>query len=337
MAIARWGTDKRRMMRRLLPAGIVALLLVGVGASFFADRMPVPRWLTHGARLVSVTNPFALATGPGATSAAAYMTIENSGGEADRLLSATVEVAGSVALEEATAVEGVTKARALEDGLEIPANTTVTLRPGSYRLMFLDLKQPLTEGEDFAGTLTFEKAGTVDVTYAVGAYVAPIGGAFDLIDTDGASFSSDALAGKPFAIFFGYTHCPDVCPATLFEMSEALKELGPSADRLNVVFVSIDPERDTPPLLKSYLSAFDERIIGLTGTPESIAAAAKAFRAFYDKVPADDGDYTMNHSAAVLLMDADGRYVGTIDYDSDAETRLAKLRRLVDLHGRRSP
>jgi protein SCO1/2 len=112
-------------------------------------------------------------------------------------------------------------------------------------------------------------------------------------------------------------------------MSEALKALGTDADELRVVFVTVDPARDTPELLKNYLSAFDGRIVGLTGTQEAIDAAAKSFRIFYQKVPAEDGDYSMDHSATVILMDTDGRFVGTISYGENAETRLGKLRNLL--------
>jgi protein SCO1/2 len=170
------------------------------------------------------------------------------------------------------------------------------------------------------------------VTYRVGAAAASVGAdPFALIDQDGEPLSSADLAGKPYAIFFGYTHCPDVCPTTLFEMSEALKALGPDADRLRVLFVTVDPARDTPELLKSYLSAFDGRISGLSGTQQAIDAAAKSFRIFYQKVPAENGDYSMDHSATVILMGADGRFVGTISYGEDGETRVAKLKRLVSL------
>jgi protein SCO1/2 len=188
----------------------------------------------------------------------------------------------------------------------------------------------LQEGESFSGTLTFEKAGSVEVTYLVGEYVAPIGGSFALTDQNSAPFSNADLLGKPYAIFFGYTHCPDVCPTTLFELSRALAKLGPDAERLRVVFVTVDPARDTPDFLKEYLTAFDRRIVALTGSDKEIAEAAKAFRIFYQKVAAEDGDYTMDHSASVILMDAAGSFVGTISYGEDTEEMLTKLRRLAE-------
>lgn len=157
-----------------------------------------------------------------------------------------------------------------------------------------------------------------------------IGAPFELTRTDGTRFSSAALAGKPYAIFFGFTHCPDICPTTLLEMTSHLKTLGDRRNALNVVFVSIDPERDTPEHLKLYLSAFDPAIIGLTGTPTEIAAVAKSYRAIYEKVPSKDGkDYTMNHTASVYLMDRGGRLASTMLFEEPEETRNKKIENLL--------
>jgi protein SCO1/2 len=120
-----------------------------------------------------------------------------------------------------------------------------------------------------------------------------------------------------------------VCPTTLFEMSQHLKDLGPDADRLNVVFVTVDPERDTPDLLKTYLESFDPRIVALTGTPEEMAAAATAYHVSYRKVPTEGGSYTMDHTASVILTDANGGFLSLIDYHEDEATTLAKLRRAL--------
>ncbi|MEE1657592.1 SCO family protein [Microvirga sp. CF3062] len=134
---------------------------------------------------------------------------------------------------------------------------------------------------------------------------------------------------QPTAYFFGFTHCPEVCPTTLFGMSQHLKELGPEADRLNVVFVTADAERDTLELLKAtYLESFDPRIVALTGTPEEMAAA-KAVRISYRKVPSEGGGYTMEHTASVVMTDAGGELVSLIDYHEDAATALSKLRRAI--------
>lgn len=158
---------------------------------------------------------------------------------------------------------------------------------------------------------------------------ARIGGPFTLTTQTGAKLSDTDLKGKPFAVFFGFTHCPEICPTTLWEMSEALKALGTDADKLRVLFISVDPERDTSEFLADYLQSFDSRIIGLTGTQEEIDAVGKSYRAYWRKVPTEGGDYTMDHTASVFLMDAEGRFVGTISYGEESAVRLEKLRRLI--------
>jgi protein SCO1 len=157
---------------------------------------------------------------------------------------------------------------------------------------------------------------------------ASIGGPFELTTHDGKRLSSAELKGTPFALFFGFTHCPDICPTTMLELSNAIKALGPDADRMRFFFVSVDTERDTPEQLKLYLSNFDSRITGLVGTPMELAAVAKAYRAIYQKVPTKDG-FTYNHTALVYLMGPDGRLAGTINYQEGADAQLKKLRRLI--------
>jgi len=159
---------------------------------------------------------------------------------------------------------------------------------------------------------------------------ARIGAPFELTRTDDSRFSSKVLAGKPYAIFFGFTHCPDICPTTLMEMTEHLQALGTKADDINVLFVTVDPTRDTAEHLKVYLSAFEPRIIGLTGTPEEIDAVAKSYRVFYEKVPSKDGsDYTMNHTASVYLMDRNGNLVSTLSFQEPQETRQQKIEKVL--------
>lgn len=144
-----------------------------------------------------------------------------------------------------------------------------------------------------------------------------------------ASRSRTDLRGKPTALFFGFTFCPEVCPTTLAELAGLMGELGPDAERLNVVFVSVDPERDTPEVLHTYLSAFDDRIRGITGEPDSVRAMAKSYGIYFKRVPTEDDGDTMDHTAAVLLLDAAGRFVGTLAYEESRGTALAKLRRLA--------
>jgi len=173
-----------------------------------------------------------------------------------------------------------------------------------------------------AFALTFRGAGQ-------GQHVAAIGGPFTLVDDNGAPVTENTLAGKPSAMYFGYTFCPEVCPTTLLDLSRWIQKLGPDADKLNYVFVSIDPQRDTPKLMHAYLSSFDKHIRGFTGTPEQIAKIAQEYRVYYKRVPTDDGGYVMDHSAIIYLMGADGKLVSVIAYQEDDAAALAKLNKLL--------
>jgi protein SCO1 len=161
-----------------------------------------------------------------------------------------------------------------------------------------------------------------------------VGPAIELIDQNGKPFFGTALAGRPYAIFFGFTHCPDVCPTTLMTLTNTLQRLGADADRLRILFVSVDPERDTPEHLRQYLATFDPRIIGLTGSEAQIASAAKNWKVFHNKIPEDDGSYTIVHSAYVYLMDGANRLVGTMGFQDSEVEQAAKLRRLIEGDGR---
>lgn len=161
--------------------------------------------------------------------------------------------------------------------------------------------------------------------------VTEIGGPFSLVDHHGKSVTDRDYVGKPTLVFFGFTHCPDVCPTTLYEITNYLEELGPDADRLNVLFITVDPERDTPPQLALYLSSFDPRITGLSGTPENISAAIKAYHIYAKKVPLKDGEYAMDHTATIAMMNSKGQYIGAMHYQAPAATTRAKLHRLLDL------
>jgi protein SCO1/2 len=162
-----------------------------------------------------------------------------------------------------------------------------------------------------------------------GAAAARIGGPFTLVDDTGATVTEKTLAGKPYAMYFGYTFCPDVCPTKLLDMSRWIKKLGPDAEKLNYVFVSIDPERDTPKLMHTYLSSFDRHIRGFTGTPEQIAKIAEEYRVYYKKIRTNDGGYVMDHSAIIYLMSANDKLVTIIPYQEDDASMLATLESLV--------
>ncbi len=156
-----------------------------------------------------------------------------------------------------------------------------------------------------------------------------IGGPFSLVDHRGVAVTERHYLGKPTLVFFGFTHCPDVCPTTLLELTNRLNALGPDSSRLNVLFVTVDPERDTPKALNSYLSAFHPGITGLTGETAAIDATVAAYRVYAKRVPLDGGDYTMDHTATVFTMDARGQFAGTISYQEAEDTALAKIKRLL--------
>jgi protein SCO1/2 len=163
-----------------------------------------------------------------------------------------------------------------------------------------------------------------------GPGIASVGGPFEMVDHTGKTVTEADFRGKPSVYFFGFTHCPDVCPTTLYEMSTYLEDLGEDADKLNVAFVTVDPERDTPEVMSDYITPFDDHIVGLSGTPDQVAAMTKAFRVYSRRVDQDDGEYTMDHTATIYLMDADGKFVGTIAYGEADDIALGKLERLVE-------
>lgn len=157
-----------------------------------------------------------------------------------------------------------------------------------------------------------------------------IGGPFRLVDQDGKPFTEANLRGKWHLVFFGYTHCPDTCPTTLNELALALDKLGAKKGRVDIVFISVDPERDTPDLLKSYIASFDAPIVALTGTPDDIKQATKAFRVYYAKhQPRPDGRYDMDHSAVIYIMDPQGRFTATLTPDTPADQMAQRLEKLV--------
>jgi protein SCO1/2 len=159
------------------------------------------------------------------------------------------------------------------------------------------------------------------------AVASAIGGPFTLTDQDGRPFSDRDVKGKPYLVFFGFTHCPDVCPTTLFDISETLRSLGPEADKAAALFITVDPERDTPAAMKDYLSSFDPHVTGLTGDPARLADVFKEFRVYTKKVPLEGGNYTMDHSALVYLMDKSGRFVAPFSLKRTPEAAAADLRR----------
>ena len=157
-----------------------------------------------------------------------------------------------------------------------------------------------------------------------------IGGPFTLTDENGKPITEAALKGHPSLVFFGYTHCPDVCPTALFDMSEVLRALGPDAGRTAALFITVDPERDTPAVMKDYLSSFDPHLRGLTGSDAAITAVEKEYRVYAKKVPTGQGDdYSMDHTALVYLMDKEGRFVAPFNLKRRPEESAAELRKYM--------
>jgi len=164
---------------------------------------------------------------------------------------------------------------------------------------------------------------------AGGVLASAVGGPFRLVDQNGKPFTEAQLQGKWHLVFFGYTHCPDTCPTTLNELALALDKLGAKKSQFDIVFVSVDPERDTPELLKSYVASFDAPIVALTGSVDEVKQAAKAYRVYYAKHPRADGGYDMDHSAVIYIMDPQGRFTATLTPDASADTMAQRLEKLL--------
>lgn len=191
--------------------------------------------------------------------------------------------------------------------------------------------RPLVIIGAFAGSLV---VGLVLMLWALGGLrhataPAAIGGPFQLTDQTGQSVTEKSMLGRPTLVFFGFTHCPDVCPTTLFEISEVLRAMGKDADGVNAYYISVDPERDTQAAMKDYLSSFDPRMKGLTGSPEEVAKVLSEYRVYAKKVPLKDGDYTMDHTALVYLMDRDGKFVAPFNLNRKPEEAASDLKRYL--------
>ena len=190
------------------------------------------------------------------------------------------------------------------------------------------ITRPLVIASAFAGSLV---VGLLLMFWALGgvkgvATPIAIGGPFQLTDQSGATVTEKSLQGRPTLIFFGFTHCPDVCPTSLFEISEVLRAMGSDADRVNAYFISVDPERDNAQAMKDYLSSFDPHLKGLTGDPTAVAKIIGEYRVYAKKVPLKDGDYTMDHTALVYLMDRDGKFVAPFNLKRTPDEAAADLK-----------
>jgi protein SCO1/2 len=158
---------------------------------------------------------------------------------------------------------------------------------------------------------------------------AAIGGPFSLVDQNDKPFTDANLKGKWQLVFFGYTHCPDICPTTLNDLSLALDQLGDKKSQVGIVFISVDPGRDTPAVLKSYVGSFGGPVEALTGSPDAVAQAAKDYKVYYAKHPRSDGGYDMDHSALIYIMDPQGRFTATFTPDDQPEKMAERLKKLL--------
>ena len=156
-----------------------------------------------------------------------------------------------------------------------------------------------------------------------------IGGPFTLVGTDGKPFASARLNGKPAAIFFGFTHCPDVCPTTLARLTKLRRELGEGDEAFSIVFITVDPERDTPAEMANYMQLFDTPVVGLTGTPAQVEQVKKQFGIYSRKVEQPGGGYSVDHTASVILTDRKGQFVATLSPEEGDAVALEKLKRIT--------
>jgi protein SCO1/2 len=155
------------------------------------------------------------------------------------------------------------------------------------------------------------------------------GGPFRLIDQNGKTVTDADLKGKWSLVYFGFTHCPDACPTALNDIAIALDRLGPKREAVRAVFITVDPERDTPEVLKDYVASFDAPILALSGSPEEIARAAKAYRVYYAKRSEPGGDYSMDHSSVIYVMDPEGRFTASFTHQSTPEEIAERLKKLL--------
>lgn len=174
------------------------------------------------------------------------------------------------------------------------------------------------------GLVALGAAAYLSLTPRAGA-TGGIGGAFALTTGDGRTLTDKDVLGAPHLVFFGFTHCPDICPTKLFEISETFRALGDRGRNVRALFITVDPERDTPAVMKSYVSSFDPRIVGLTGDRPAIDKVVRDFRAYAKRVPTKDGDYTMEHTSLVYLMGKDGRFVGSFNVERAPEQAAQEL------------
>ena len=276
---------------------------------------------------VVVARAWSRATAPGTSVGVAYFAIMN-GAAADELVGIESPVSEHVEMHATSMANGMMQMRETAS-VVVPAGGRVEFEPSGLHAMLFGLKAPLTAGGRVPLTLVFRHAGRVSVVALVqdmGSEGPPAESAdvptsgyklsvwpphaqspgFELMDAGGRVRRLSDYRGRIVVLFFGFVHCPDVCPAELFKLSLAMKKLGASRERVQVLFVTLDPTRDTREVLKTYVSAFDPHFVGLTGTPAQIEAAAANFFVEYARV-GTGADYTIDHSTSTFVLDATGR------------------------------
>ena len=225
---------------------------------------------------------------------------------------------------------GEQEERSLKAERPVPEPEPTSRRKGGVALLAgLVLVTVLAGGVYLLGKTYF--TGTTSETAQQGE--ARIGGPFTLTDQDGETVTEETYAGKFKLVFFGYTFCPDVCPTTLTDISNVMQELGAKSDQVVPLFVSVDPQRDTPAHLKEYVGFFDQRIQALTGTPEQIKDVAEAYKVYYKKAqqnPDDPGDYLMDHSSVVYLMGPEGRFRTHFSHGTRVETMVDAITKEIE-------
>jgi protein SCO1/2 len=296
-----------------------------------------------------VVNAWSRSTAPGTSVGVAYFEIVNSGA-ADTLQSIESPAAERVEIHSAKTVDGIMQMRELA-AVDIPAAARVRFEPGGLHAMLMELRHPLKEGERVPLTLMFAHAGAVRaeaLVQGLGAMSPPVSEVHDepsgpyrlaawprhaaapdfrLVDFDGRSRTLADYRGRVVVVFFGFVNCPDACPAELFKLALVMKRLGALRERVQVVFITLDPARDSGARLKTYVSAFDPRFVGLTGTAAQIDRAAARFSVEYAKVGTAT-DYSIDHSTITFVFDAEGkvRLLGALSTSVDDYTHdLAAL------------
>jgi protein SCO1 len=333
------------LFRSLLAAWLLAAATAGSAAA--AGATEVNARIASGADpassgTISVAGAWSRSTAPGASVGVVYFEVINTG-PTDTLLTIDCPAAERVEMHATARADGIMKMRQIAS-VDIPARGRLSFQPGGLHAMLIGIKQPLKEGGRLPLTLVFRGAGelhfdaviqglgTKDPPPVTNAPAAPPPADFRLavwpqraespglrlFDFDGRPRRLADYRGRVLVIFFGFVRCPDACPAELFKLALAMKRLGPLSEHMQVLFVTLDPERDTPQVLKSYVTAFDPRFVGLTGSTAEIDRAAMSFYVEYARV-GRGADYSIDHSTSTFVLDAHGRLrlVGTLDTTVD--------------------